>query len=293
MSSRFRYLVHALDRGVRSPLHRTRFAEARSRHRVLARFADVDAMLAFMKLETADTYPERDALSRVAIEERLRGRHEFWSSLLAVAYYPMLSRLRFRIWGQPLPDEDLDQLVLMSFFAVVDGFKLDRWADRTAMRLRQHTSRAVFDEVVRAQKRRSAEPDLRAEEPVDVEDYAALEVFDELDRASELDATAARLRGRLRADMTVNDLELLVATVVYGRTIRQAMEVQLAGTGEDLDRAYQRYKKRHSRGVWRLTRSLAERPDPALSSLLALRGHHVPSTAQHEPLRADGDELPA
>jgi hypothetical protein len=293
VSSRFRYLVHALDRDVRSPLHRARFAEARSRHRVLARFADVDDVLAFMKLETAETYPERDALSRVAIDERLRGRHEFWSSLLAVAYYPMLSRLRFRIWGQPLPDEDLDQLVLMSFFAVVDGFKLERWTDRTAMRLRQHTSRAVFDEVIRVQKRRSAEPELRAEEPIDVEDYAALEVFDELERSSELDATAARLRARLRADMTINDLDLLVATVVYGRTIRQAMEAQLAGTGEDLERAYQRYKKRHSRGVWRLTRSLTDRSDPALTSLLALRGHQVPSPGQPEPRRDDGHEHPA
>ena len=118
-------------------------------------------------------------------------------------------------------------------------------------------------------------------------------MFDELDRRSELDATAARLRSRLREDMTPNDLELLVATVVYGRTIRQAMEAQLAGTGEDLDRAYQRYKKRHSRGVWRLTRSLSERPDPALSSLLALRGHQVPSPAEPEPRRDDGPELPA
>jgi hypothetical protein len=118
-------------------------------------------------------------------------------------------------------------------------------------------------------------------------------VFDEFDRCSELDATAARQRSRLRADITPINLALLVATVVNAGTFLQAMEAQLVRTGEDPDRAYQHYKKRNSRGVWRLTRSLSERPDAALSSLLALRGHQVPSLAEPEPRRDDGPELPA
>jgi hypothetical protein len=217
MSSKFKQLTRAFARSAISPRNRGKLREARSRHALLAQFGSTMEYLAFMKLQTPALYPERDQLTRVAIAERQRSGDDYWSELLALAYYPMLSRLRFRIWGQPLPDEDLDQLVLMTFFRVVDRFPLDRWRDRTALRLRQRTSRDVFEELERVQRRASIFVDADEHEDECVVDPTSDDAGACANLRLGLHAAAARVRHLLAGAFDDDEVEGIVETTVFAQ----------------------------------------------------------------------------
>ena len=123
MSSTFRETFNAVRREVQVGPSRV-FDEAKARHRCLARHATVLSALAVMGEESPAGWVEREALTRALIEEHQATSLPFWASALLVAYYPMLSRLRHRIWGDALDRDDLDQLVVSCFLQVVAAFPL-------------------------------------------------------------------------------------------------------------------------------------------------------------------------
>lgn len=260
--STFRDLFTGLRAEVRAPRHQMLFAEARGRH---AAFADHHAILSVLGVLAGDgqtRYAEKEALTRALILEHQSSRSAFWAAALLVAYYPMLSRLRHRIYGDALPGEDLDQLVVTSFLSVAADYPVAAELDRSALRLRQRTERLVFRVVC---EEHEGQQIFRATPP---------ESFEEIERA---DWPECRVNGTERplnpgdaADavsllvehagslLDGETFDMMTATLICGRRIGAYLEAVLPEMGADeRHRIYQRIKRRHSRTLKRIRPALA------------------------------------
>lgn len=140
----FQQMFDRLRREALSPRHVRRFEEARGREPALTGYRCIAAVLATLELDDSDAYSEKDALTRALIAEQQTAPCSLWASALLVAYYPMLSRLRHRIYDDVLAEADQDQLVVTSFLSVVAEFPLADNPDRITLRLRWMTQRLVF-----------------------------------------------------------------------------------------------------------------------------------------------------
>jgi hypothetical protein len=110
---------------LQSDVHRydSTFTAARARIAALAAYPTLDALVAEL-LPGARTLlaqdEERAALLSALVVEAQRSRHPLWPSLLAVAYAPMLRRIRRQtIACRGDTPEDLDQRVLSGFLEAV------------------------------------------------------------------------------------------------------------------------------------------------------------------------------
>ena len=225
------------------------FDEAKDRHRCLARHATVLSALAVMGEESPAGWVEREALTRAFIAEHQATSLPFWASALLVAYYPMLSRLRHRIWGEALDRDDLDQLVVSCFLQVVAAFPLAEVTDRTALRLRQRTERRVFKAVRHEQQLQRERADLgEAEEP-------SVTPFDEDQPEptpeSDPEETVAMLIDLAGQHLPGQNLDLVVATILKRERLRHYVK-RVNGDEQPHERVYQRLKRRRTRAVNRL-----------------------------------------
>jgi len=155
----------ALRAEVRAERNQKRFEQAKNHQLELREHETVLSVLAVLGDESSLRYAEKEALTRALLREHKRRPHPFWNAVLVVAFYPMLARLRGRIFGDAVPGDDLDQIVLSSFFEVVRNFPLSQRRDRTCMYLRQMTQREVFKRV-RAEQRDLEQ--VRFDDPEDI-----------------------------------------------------------------------------------------------------------------------------
>ena len=262
MSDSFRNTIRSLKAEVLSPRHRAAFDAARTRHDALASHHAIASVLGTLDDERKSAYPARDALTRVLLAEHQRSPSSFWSAVLLLAYYPMLSRLRHRIFGDAIPAGDLDQVVIMSFLSVVAEFPLDKKRDRTALHLRQMTAREVF---------RIVREDQRHQEIVRLTDPVVLERVDDPVWPEQRpngqrgprnpgDAVAAvSLLVEHAGDLLDGEcFDLVTATSICGRQISRYLDrVAPDLDGDERARVYQRIKRRHSRALARLRPALA------------------------------------
>lgn len=144
MSDSFRATFELLRREVAGLRAAKAFSEAKGRHEVLAGFDDIAAMLEVLgRPESA--IDQRDAITQALLKEQAKAKSTIWSSILMVAYHPMLSRLRHQLVCNELAKEDLDQLVLESFLCVTANYSPKGWQVAAPVRLRYYTRRRVFD----------------------------------------------------------------------------------------------------------------------------------------------------
>jgi len=233
---------------------RSVFEAGRSKHPVLSAHPDVAAVLAALADEREASYPARDALANGLLAMHRTSRTPFWSSVLAVAFFPMLSRLRNRIIGDAVPRDELDQLVLASFWSALSELPLTgHGSDRLPMRLRQRTQRLVFQSLrrEREQQHPSLDDDERGEELQRVigarVDRSAIE--DRVELAHLLERAA--LDGVPRAS-----LEVLAATTLRSELLRNYVSRVGPTDAEECERLYERLKRQRTRVVQRL-RSIA------------------------------------
>ncbi len=253
----FRRLFKDLRAEVRASKHTECFQDARRRHTALARHHTIASVLGILADDGKKPYAEKEALTRALIAEQQVSPSSFWASVLLVAYYPMLSRLRHRIWGDTIPAEDLDQLVVTCFLAAVSDYPADGRLDRTALRLRQRTERRVFGVVRREQDERQQVTPVEPEifEELEVERWP--EVRDESPRGPRNAMEAADVVSLLverTGDMLDGEtFDLVTATIVCGKRIPVFLERLLPDLPSDeKNRVYQRVKRRHSRALKRI-----------------------------------------
>jgi hypothetical protein len=234
------------------------FEQGRGKQPALALHEDIASVLAALADDHEATYPARDALTRALLAMHRSGKAELWSCALAVAYFPMLSRLRHRIVGDAVPREELDQLVLTAFWSALAELPPGgHGSDRLPMRLRQRTQRLVFQTLrkEREQQHASLDDDSQVleqnEVPVSVRDGRSA-AEDRLDLAILLEKAAAD-------GIPQASLEVLAATVLRHELLRSYVSRIGPTDVVDRERLYQRLKRQRSRVLRRL-RDLAGEP---------------------------------
>lgn len=259
--SPFRRLFSGLRAEVRSSKHTACFDAARQRHDALRNHDAIASVLGVLANDSSGRDAEKEMLTRALLTEQRAHPSAFWAAVILVAYYPMLSRLRHRIYGHALAADDLDQLVVTSFLGVVADYPLDAGLDRTAMRLRQRTARQVFRLVCAEQDELLL---LRSAPPEDIEDSEEARWPETRPNGTPVPrnpidtADAVSLLVEHAGDLLDGEtFELVTATLICGRRITSYVD----GALPDLDpgerrRAYQRIKRRHSRALARIRPAL-------------------------------------
>lgn len=247
------HLIHAL----RSPRAAAQLEEARQQHELLAGYANVLELVRALECRSRSTFPHREALIRVLIEEAQRDSRGPWSSLLVVAFLPMLSHLRNGLRGEVLDADDLDQLVFACFLDVVAAYRLAVRLDRTAMYLRQDTRRAVLAILGREQRRARDHANLETVARQRFEDPVRMcESGDERNEEDEREL-AELLDAQLEATGTTVHRELVVETTLGGRSLARFVAEQHPATdGEERKRVYNRLKRRRERTIHRVADAL-------------------------------------
>jgi len=241
-----------------SPRSDAEFQAARPGNPTLEKYPSIGAVLDAMGDESPDTYDRREALTRALVAEHQAGTGTLWSSILLVAYYPMLSRLRYTTYSDLVCRDDLDQLVLTSFVEVLGEFPLTELLNRTAMHLRQMTRRRVFKALRLTQKERS---DLLELEEL-AEELGGLNPFAEArigESRMETDEMIARLRWIVGDAVSERYMDLVIATVVRGEKLHDyVFRTCNFSNKQAYTRCYERMKRRRSRALETVRTALIE-----------------------------------
>ena len=232
---------------------------------VLRRHGSPVELLAVFRDRSPGRVDERERLTLKLIATAQRDSGGPWSTVLLVAFLPMLRRLRGSIRGDALDSDDLDQLVLTSFLEAVASYPLDRWTDRSAMRLKQSTRRGVFTVVGAEQEIREQRAGLASL----TRELGGLDPFrecasgyvpnpiDEADAVAIIDAHLCR-----RFDAAHRDL--VVRTTVGGVTLARYVDELYPGLPPvERRRVYERLKRQRSRALRRIRESLLRARTPA------------------------------
>ena len=255
-----RQMKKALKKEVQSARASRVFAAARTHQPALANHETPLSALAVLSDESQERYPEKEALTRALLDEYQLQGEPLWSSLLLVAYYPALSRLRGRLKSDALCPRDLDHLVIEKFLEVAGVFPLSFLRKRTCMHLRQQTARSVFqalkeiseerslidsvDDVALARLRPSCWPEPSPKSPIRLHPHDVRLATEQLLKLAGNDIQ----RGKLR---------VIIATKLRGEKLRSYVARRHAGASEsEMNRAYERLKRERTRTLQRLRRLL-------------------------------------
>lgn len=246
-----------LMRALRSAAASVAFEGALDRHESLRAYPTITSVLVEMQNQSPELYPQRDLLTRVFVAEAQSTKQDAWISALLAAYLPMLIRLRGRLVCDTIARPDLDQIVLEAFMQVVASFPLEKRRDRTAMRLRQETQRAVFKILARDRK-----------------EHVELRLFvDEVRRAPDLDLMSsgepeevsdeerAELKSALRRELCESGdgglFDLVCRTTIGGeRLVDYVRRHQPNASEAELKQLYNRLKRRRERALTRVRRRI-------------------------------------
>lgn len=247
--------------------HSALYDDARTRQPALAEHVSILSVLAVLAGTSEAQYPERDALTRALLAEQQRAPHQLWTSALMLAYTPMFTRLRGRLISSAVDHDELDMLVMEAFLEAVQSYPLaKRRPGHTALYLRQDTQRAVFKLLKLEHRRAEATGELGDEdEIVLLGDVVASEVDPEVEAAEHYEM-AALLRARVGHAVSADALELIERTTIRGESLRDVVVAMHPGvTGDELEAAYQRAKRKRARALQRVREVFPERrPVPLL-----------------------------
>jgi hypothetical protein len=245
MTDRLKELTEHMRRDVLSMRHRRQFADAQQRSARLAQYATPADALTVLKSDTAELADERDPLTHALLLEHRRGASSFWSTMLVVAYYPMLSCLRYRLVSARLTPDDLDQLVLCTFLGTLDELSLPEGPRHIALRLRRSTARTLF----RVLRRNDPKEELG--EPLESDLWKAIR-SDSLELQHETQLVFGDLCRRFRDELEPMALEVIAATVLGGQETQAYIEGIEHGCPHRRRRTYQRLKRKRSRALARM-----------------------------------------
>ena len=239
------------------------FAAAQEIDPALAHCETPEDLLAVLDDASAEGYPKRELLIRAAIAAYQRQPSSIWSSLLILAFLPMLRHLASRaITGPEFDRGELEQIIVSRFLAVVAQLDLDKHTDKTFVRVRSATEDGVFGAVSREQRqqrRRDAftDDDVGALVEGQGSAWPAHSRPRERGRMLNVEARVAFLEEHVAPHLRPEHFELVMTTLGRGGTIAEYVREQHAELSEaDRRRLYQRLKRCHSRAVRRLRDTL-------------------------------------
>ena len=249
MSNALKALTVRMRRDVLSSRYVGLFAEARQRQETLGRYEATADVLKALSNDRSDAYAERESLTRALLVEHRKHESTLWSALLVVAYYPMLSCLRFRLINERLTSDDLDQLVLLAFLFVLDRIPFERVRDRLALRLRQRTTRRLF----KIMPRQSGLEALTECDDADAIDRAPTEPTKD---SESLGCRLILMDLRRTVGDEVSDLAIgtIGITILDGEDLKGFVKRVVASDPLEQSRTYQRLKRQRTRALSTLRR---------------------------------------
>lgn len=258
MSDQFRQFIDSVRKQALLTPRRV-FEGGRERHPTLVDYESPEVVLATLKDDRKQTYPKREALSRALLAEYRKTREALWANLLIVGYYPMLSRLRHRLFCDSVDEAELNQLVVVSFLEALSTLKDHECHDRVAMRLAQTTRRKVFNELRSEREQAHAYRDLDTAHLLDLEtkreerrsvlqslEFQLLEVIEQARRDS------------MSADAAETFVTSLFQLRLKEMTQDEAERLGVEDDPDEIQRIYERLKRQRSRALRRV-RELAQR----------------------------------
>jgi hypothetical protein len=248
MSNTFRTLIQRLEReAIATPPNA--LDVARTRRPVLAPYPTVEAILDALDDERDATYPLRDAMAHALLREYAETERSLWSSILLVAFYPMLSRLRHRLFSDRIPRDELDQMVVMGFLAAMKRVAAYGYSERVSLRLRQRTWRQVFTalRLEREQALCSADD----EELAELEEESTETCPPDPTDGWRVDLPELVVKAAEHGVSTCG-MELVQKMALKGLRLREYVIRQEPKDEVARERLYQRLKRRKSRAVRRL-----------------------------------------
>lgn len=268
-----------LKRTVDNSQYSALLEEARADSPELAQHKTVRSILAALEDTSPGRYEEREALTRALIAELQRKPHPLWSSLLQIAYFPMLFRLRGRILGEVVVGHEIDQVVVTSFLYALDSLPIGEDRDRLCMHLRQNTQRRVFRSLRKEQRvhdsfflRNHQDIAWLAEQHYEPEEAEVPEQDWRCLWPATSPASSSPLDSEDRAELvsfiieqhchilSPGELELVIATLVRGEKLTAYARCLSRGEPPaEQKRVYQRIKRRHSRARAKLRAALEHR----------------------------------
>lgn len=261
MKSSLRADIERLRRNALAAPQRV-FEAGRLRQPALRAHPNAASVLLALADDAEATYPSRDALTRALASEHRASGHSLWASLLLVAFFPMLSRLRNRLVSDTVPGDELDQLVVTSFLAAMTELPLHDRMNRVAMRLRQRTERQVF--AFLRKEREHRHPSLEVDEMSEVDPEALAPRRASTDER--LYDLALLLQRAVAEGISPSGLDVVEATVLRRELLRQYVERLVPGDDLERERVYQRLKRQRSRALRRLKTLLGGASPPLLAS---------------------------
>ena len=231
---------------------------AREQHALLEPFDGWPSLLEILDGRDPNTYDMRNRMLRALIVELQRSNDPasaLWGKALTVCFAGSLLKLRGRLLSE-LCDDELDQLVLTSFWEAICDYGLDHLKGQVAPYLRQRTSRLVF-RALREEYRLSQirnwlihDTSLRAhnDDPEKLLDFPddPIEIRNH-DQLVELLVEVAQ--GEVKDEA----MQLVIETRVKGRSLREmACERSEYEAEAEAERHYQRLKRKRSRALQRL-----------------------------------------
>lgn len=216
-------------------------SDARSTCELLSPFEDAEALIAAIRDRRKAHEQERDRLTRAVIDLHREGPSRFWSSVMVVAYYPLLRRIRSKLAGGQLTSDDLDQLVIIGFLTTLSTAKLELYR-HISIGLDQRTRRYVYNALGREFVHETnidvfarVEPRSNARRGNNEEEGSVVEIV-----------SLSRFLSRASKD-GLSDSVLTVISATQDESLREYCERQ--GGSE---RVYQRMKKQRTRAMRRL-----------------------------------------
>ena len=247
---------------VGSPRGRTRWNALVGERPDLAAYSEAEDALRALGRSGWDNAEEKELLTRLLLTMCREPGDQLFGNLLVLAYYPMLSNLRRKLRCASMEEDDLDQLVAISFLQVTKTLPLERHPDRLPMYLRQRTKDAVINELKRHQKESStvfAADEVYGEQP-------SGDSFPETrSEESPLDLleSIAQLERLCHGRMSEKEIRLLTATVVRKERVSDYVKrVERFSNRREYELAYQRVKRQRHRTLMKIRDLLAEDPCP-------------------------------
>ena len=273
-----RQMKEVLKKELQSRWCRRIFEAAKLHLPALAHHQTPLSVLAVLGDESSRRYPEKEALTRTLVAEYKARRETLWSGMLLVAYYPVLKKLHMSLRSNVLCADELEQLVIEQFLQVVAEFRLDNIRDRTCMRLRQGTRRAVF-QAVREMDQEHGIVESAAEDDLACLECRFIESLGDDDRPGlqtapwpeakqkgkpqtdpdELELMVTLLLKRARSIVPRRKLEVVIATFVHGERLRSYVNRRHPRASDtERRRTYERLKRERTRTVDLLRGLLAD-----------------------------------
>jgi hypothetical protein len=260
---------HALDQQLRSHDTHLAFLAGRDRHEALADFEHPSEAIAFLnrrgaKHDIGGTHA-RSAVTAAMIAEAQRGDDSTWTTLLMLAYFPGLLRIRATMKPSAgLRCEDLNALLVECFLETVSTLPLETQGRLAVVNLILGTRKSAWQHLARETARADREEPLpdAADELIggNYPSPERLAIAREADRILQPERIRGWVQDLLR-DETEDDLLLVLGTHATGKPLIDWVRDQNPDLdGAALVREYSRLRRRRSRLLQRLRDRLADSP---------------------------------